>query len=63
MDLFLDESGTDDVKFLRKGVSGRKVEGAVRSLMNGRILQTEIARVLYESLFVYVVLHGSETIA
>ena len=35
----LDESGTDEAKCSRKVTSGRKVAGAIRSLVNARGLQ------------------------
>ena len=41
--------------------SGRRVAGAVRSLVNARRLQLESARVLHESLLVPVLTYGSET--
>ena len=46
----------------RKVTSGRKVGGAIRSLFNGRDLQIEYARVLYETLLVLVLTYGSETL-
>ena len=58
----LDESGTDVVKCCRKVTYGRKVEGAIRSLVNTRGLQLECERVLHEELLVLVLLNGSETI-
>ena len=45
----LDESGTDEVECCKKVVSGRRVAGAVRSLVNARSLQLEYAMVLHES--------------
>ena len=42
--------------------SGRRVAGAIRSLVNARSLQLERARVLHESLMVPVLTNGSETI-
>ena len=35
--------------------------GAIRSLVNSRSLQHECSRVLYEDLFVPVLMYGSET--
>ena len=32
----MDESGTDEAECNRKGASGRRVTGAIRSLINGR---------------------------
>ena len=43
-------------------MSRRKVAGAIRSLVNARDLQLECARVLHETLFVPVLMYGSETI-
>ena len=42
----LDESGTDEAECSRKGASGRKIVGSIRSLVNDRSLQFECARVL-----------------
>ena len=52
----LNESGTDD----RKVASGRKVAGAIRSLVNARSLHLECCRVLHETLLVSVLTYGSE---
>ena len=35
----LDESGTDEAECNRKAASGRRVSGAIRSLVNARGLQ------------------------
>ena len=56
-----DESDTDEAKCSRKAASGRRVAGAIRSLVNARNLQLECARVLHESLLVIVLMYGSET--
>ena len=45
----------------RKVASGRRVTGAIKSLVNARSLQLECAWVLHESLLVPVVTYGSET--
>ena len=45
----------------RKVASGRRVVGAIRSLINARDLQFECARLLHETLFVPVLMNGSET--
>ena len=42
-------------------MSGRRVAGAIRSLVNARDLQLEFARVLHETLIVPVLMYGSET--
>ena len=45
----------------RKVVSGERVAGAIRSLVNDRSLQLECARVLHKSLLVPVLIYGNET--
>ena len=57
----LEESGTDEAEFRWKVASGRRVAGAIRSLVNARSLQLEYVRVLHESLLVLVLMYGSET--
>ena len=58
----LDESGTGEAESCRRKVaSGRRIAGAIRSLVNGRSLQLKCAKVLYETLLVTVVMYGSET--
>ena len=42
--------------------SGRRVAGAIRSLINAKDLQIECARVLHETLFVPVLTNDSKTI-
>ena len=49
----LDESGNERL------ASGRRVPGAIRSLINARSLQLECARDLHESLLVPVLMYGS----
>ena len=44
-----------------KVASGRKAAGAIRSLVNGRGLQLECARVLHVRLLMPVLLYDSET--
>ena len=41
--------------------SGRRVAVTIRALVNARSLQLECARVLHESMFVPVLMYGSET--
>ena len=41
--------------------SGGRVASAIRSLVNARDLQLEYVRVLHETLFVLVLMYGSET--
>ena len=57
----LEESGTDESECNRKVASGRRVAGAIRSLVFARGLQLECARVLHELLFVPFLMCGSET--
>ena len=57
----MDESDTDDAECRRKVASGRRVTGAIRSLVNVMGLRLEYARVFYESLLVPVLIYGSET--
>ena len=45
----------------RRVASGRRVAGAIRSLVNAMDLQLQFARVLHETLFVPVLMYGSET--
>ena len=52
----LDESGTDGGECSRKVASGRRVAGAIRSLVNARDLQLDYARVLHETLLVPVLI-------
>ena len=46
---------------LFKIASGRKVAGAIRSMVNARDQQFECAMVLHEALVVPVLLYGSDT--
>ena len=57
----LDESGTDEAEYSRKVASGRRVAGAIISLVNARSLQLECARILDESLLVPFFTYDSET--
>ena len=57
----LDESDTDEAECSRNVASGRRVSGAIRSLVNARGLELECARVLHESLLVPVLKYSSET--
>ena len=50
----LDKSGTDEAEHRRNVASGRRVTGAIRSLVNARSLQIECARAFHESLLVSV---------
>ena len=57
----MDKSGTDGVEFSRKVPSGKRVTGAIRSLVNVRDFQLQCARVLHKSLLIPVLMYGSET--
>ena len=61
MGCVLVESGSDGAGCRRKVESGKRVAGAIRSLVNVKDLQFECASVLYESLLVPVLMYGSET--
>ena len=61
MGYVLDELGTDEAECSRKVASGRRVAGAISSLVNARSLQLECTRVLHESLLMLVLTYGSET--
>ena len=43
-------------------INGKKVAGAIKSLVNARDLQLQYAKVLHETLFVPDLMYGSETI-
>ena len=55
-----DESGTYEAECSRKVTSGRRVAGAIRSLVNARSLQLECARILHESLLMFVLTYDIE---
>ena len=57
----LDESSTDEAECRKKVSSEKRVAGAIRSLVNARGLKLKCARVLHETLFVPVLMYGSET--
>ena len=58
LECVLDE-GTDKAECHRKVASRRRVAGAFRSLVNGRGLQLECARVLHEALLMPVLMYSS----
>ena len=60
LECILYELGTDGAE-CSKVKSERRVAGAIRSLGNPRDLQLECARVLHKTLFVTVLIYGSET--
>ena len=51
----------DETGCSRKVASGRRIAGAIRSLVDARSLQLNRARVLHESLLVPVLTCGSDT--
>ena len=51
----------DGAECSRKVASGRKVAGAIRSLVKFMDIQLECARFLHETLLVPVIMYGSET--
>ena len=57
----LNDSGTDGAECSRNVASGRRVAGAIRSLVNAGYLQLDCSIVLYETLLVPVLMYGSET--
>ena len=50
---------TYEAECSRKVVSGIRVAGAIRSLVNDRGLQLECARVLHETLLMPVLMYGN----
>ena len=50
----LDESDADFAACCRKVMSGRKILGAIRSLVNTLALQLECVRLLHETLLVHI---------
>ena len=55
------ESGSDGIECHWRVSSGRQVTGTFRYMVNGRSLQIECARVLYEALLMPVLLYSNET--
>ena len=60
LEYVLDEAGTDGAECSRKVTRGRRVSGAIRSLVNARNLQLECARVMNETLIVPVLTSWDE---
>ena len=58
----LDKSGTTGAECSFKVLNGKRVAGAIRSLVNARDLQLQYARVLHETLLVPLLMYGNETI-
>ena len=61
MGCILDKSGTDRAEWIRKVANGRRMAGAIRSLVNASDFQRECARVPHETLLVLILTYGSET--
>ena len=57
--MFLINHVTYEAECSRKVVSGIRVAGAIRSLVNDRGLQLECARVLHETLLMPVLMYGN----
>ena len=57
----LDEKGMEDAECNRKVVNGRKVAGAIKSLLDVKRLSLECARVLREGMLLPVLMYSSET--
>ena len=57
----MDESGPDEAEFSRKLAIGRRVPGAINSLVNAKGLQLEGATLLHESVLLSVLIYGSKT--
>ena len=61
MGCVLDESGTGEGVCSRKVANGRRVAGAIRSLVSVMSLHLDCARVSNESMLVPVLTYGSRT--
>ena len=57
----LDELGTDGSECSRKLAIGRRIAGAIRSLVKLGICSLSVLRVLHETLLVLVLMYGQET--
>ena len=53
----MDVSDTDGVGCSRKVASGGRVAGAIKFLVNARVLQLDYARVLHETLLVPILMY------
>ena len=56
----MDESSTDGAECSRKVANGRRVAGAIRSLVNARDCSLSVL-VLHETLLIPALMYGSET--
>ena len=61
MGCVLDESGTNRAECSKKVARGRRVAGAIKSLVNAMDLKLDCARFLHETLLVQLLMYGSET--
>src|SRR5678816_3773424 len=57
----LDEKGMNDAECSRKVVNGRKVTGAIKSLVDVKGLSLECAMVLHEGMLLPVLMYSGET--
>ena len=57
----LNEKGNDEADCDNKVLHGRKMAGAIRSLVNVKGMSVECARILHESILVPTLVYGSET--
>ena len=56
----MNEKGTDDAECNRKVSNGRKMAGAIKTLVNAKGLDIECTRVLHEAMLVQALMYGSE---
>ena len=56
----IEKKGKDDVECSRKVSNGRRVAGAIKSLVNAKNLSLKCTRRLHESMLVPVLMYGSE---
>ena len=61
LECVLNESGTNETEYSRKAVSGRRVVGDIRSLVDAGNVQLECALVFLDSFLVPALAYGSET--
>src|SRR5678816_2738899 len=59
----VDEKGTDDAECSMKVVKGRKMAGAIKSLVDAKGIRLECARVLYDGMLLPVLMYSSETMS
>ena len=61
VEYMLVEKGTDDADCSRKVVNGRKMAGAIKSLVDAKGISLECARVLHDGMLLPVLMYSSET--